>query len=349
MKIFRYSIASLLAVTMLAACGGGADDAGQPEAAQPKATETESSEPEEEQPLEPIAVSMSVLEAPSLSYFVVPLVRELGFDVANGLNLEFLPKPLGTLRTDFAAGTDQLTGAGTALGDGAQLTARGINTAFLFNAFDFWGAVVSEKDAPIETVSGVSGRSLAGTLTSTNYAMFEALAHRAGVNLADLAPENSPPAGLGTLMSAGRVDAVQLWEPAHTNLTSSDPGRFTSLDLAKAWKAEFGQSDIPYIGVVALRSWADANPEAVRRLFAMYKDVAQFIADEPRRAAELIAADTGIDVAVLEDVLNSDRFGMSVYATSDNPAAFETMFRAAVDSGYLEAMPGDEILYGPID
>lgn len=297
-----------------------------------------------------IPVSMSVLEPPSLTYFLVPLVEELGFDEDNGLEVEYLPKPAGTMRTDFAAGSDKLSAGGTILADVGLLNERGVDTQFLFNAWDFWGAVAATKESGITEIADLPGRTLAAALPTTNYAMFEAVAQMQGVDPDGLDAQGAQPSGLGTLLAAGRIDAVQLWEPAYTIVTRNNPDDYTTIDLAEAFRDETGISAVPYIGIAAHADWAEENGETIERLYDMYGDVAAYIEEQPEEAAQLIGADTDIDPEALTDLFASDRFGMSVYPATAEPDSFEAVLSAAVDSGYLSETPSTDILYdGDLD
>jgi hypothetical protein len=59
------------------------------------------------------------------------------------------------------------------------------------------------------------------------------------------------------------------------------------LNIESAWRDFAGSGNIPYLGVAAHRDWIAANPKAVQRLFAAYRDAADWFnanSDEGRRA-----------------------------------------------------------------
>src|SRR4051794_910846 len=83
-----------------------------------------------------------VFSPPSLSAFLPPIIKAQKFDQANGLDLSFPERTPDAYTTQFNSGEFKIGGAGTLQLIGNADT-RGIKVRYLFNLFDFWGAIVT--------------------------------------------------------------------------------------------------------------------------------------------------------------------------------------------------------------
>src|ERR1700755_65019 len=87
-----------------------------------------------------------VFSPPSLSAFLPPIIKAQKFDQANGLDLSFPERTPDAYSTQFNSGEFQIGGAGTLQLIGNADT-RGIKVKYLFNLFDYWGAIVTSRDS----------------------------------------------------------------------------------------------------------------------------------------------------------------------------------------------------------
>lgn len=327
---FRHATVTALAVSaglLLAACGSGDDDPG----SDPAGDDGDSAG-------EVVAVDIAVLEAPSLTSFYAPLIKENGLDTANGLDITFEPKSAAALRTEVASGQAEVSAGASVLTDVALLNQQGADTVYLFNTFDWWGTVVTPAASDISAVTDLEGETVLGALSTTNYAYFKITAAADGVDLGSLGETNSEPAGLVAAAKAGRNDAVQIWEPAHSVLTAGNDD-FRSLDLVGEFKAATDIDVIPYVGVAVQRSWLEEHEDLVQPLYDTFKAAQAFLDENPEEAAELISAATEIDVAVLNELIGSDRLAFSVYPASDVLDELAVITERATENGLLEAAP----------
>ena len=146
---------------------------------------------------------------------------------------------------------------------------------------------------------------------------------------------------------SGRVDAVQMWEPAHSVLTYGND-KFRAFDLVSDWKKQNGLTAVPYLGVAAHKEWVMENADLIPKLYQSYKMAADFITSNPDEAAQIIsdASDGKLKKEVLIDLIKSDRLALNVYWGDAHPEAAATVFEAATGTGYLEKMPIEGVLYG---
>src|SRR5215207_534982 len=168
-------------------------------------------------------VKISIFQPPSLGAFLPPLIKAKSLDAKNNITLEFVEKPSGTYNLDFAAGTDKVGGSAALLSEALRVN-KGMKVQYLFNLFDYWGTVVT-ANPDIKDLKGLEGKTLAADKATTNYAMFTYFAKKAGVDLDKVNIQTASGPALVTTAQADRADAVQLWEPAYTQLVRGTPGK----------------------------------------------------------------------------------------------------------------------------
>ena len=288
-----------------------------------------------------------VFSPPSLSAFLPPIIKAQKFDQANGLDLSFPERTPDAYATQFNSGEFKIGGAGT-----TQLIAiadtRGVKVRYLFNLFDYWGAVVTSRDN-VKTLKDLEGKEIAAARATTNYKMFEFFAKQQGVDVSRFKVVNTATPGLVSYAIADRADAIQIWEPAYTLLKSKKPSiRTLDMGIAKTWK-EFAKASerIPYLGVAAHAEWADQHPDLVKKLFAAYKAAAEWIEKNPDEAAKLIfpkspAADQK-DIASL--IRAKDRLGLSLVGANDIRKEIEAVYKVGIEVGYFDKMPSAASIY----
>jgi ABC-type nitrate/sulfonate/bicarbonate transport system substrate-binding protein len=219
---------------------------------------------------------------------------------------------------------------------------------YLFNLFDFWGAVVTSRPE-IKTLKDLEGKQLAGARATTNYVMFEFFAKKLGVDVSKIQVVNTATPGLVGYALANRADAVQIWEPAYTLLLAKKPDiRTLDMGIEKTWKEFAGGSRIPYLGVGAHSDWAEQNPALVAKLYATYKAAAEWIAKNPDEAAPLLAPGASAeDVKSMAALVRSnERLAMSLVPANDVRKEIEAVYKAGIDVGYFPSMPSSQTVYG---
>jgi NitT/TauT family transport system substrate-binding protein len=294
----------------------------------------------------PAKVSIVVFGFPSLGAFMPPVIKAKKMDEANGLDIEFVERTPDAYTTQFNSGEFKVGGSAAVLTVGLA-DARGVKVKYLFNLFDFWGAVVTSRDA-VKSLKDLEGKQLAAARSTTNYVMSEFFAKQQGVDTSKVEVVNTATPGLIGYAIADRADAVQLWEPAYTLLKSKKPGvRMLDYKMAETWKKFAGGERIPYLGLAAHADWIDANPTLVQKLYTTYKQAGEFIAKNPVEAAALIAPkSTPEDRAALVDLIKAnDRLGMAVVGANEVSKQIEAVYKAGIDVGYLKTQPSNDTIY----
>jgi NitT/TauT family transport system substrate-binding protein len=301
--------------------------------------------PSQSQPLDNL--SIVIFSAPSLGAFMPPVIKAKKLDQANGLDIRFEERTPDAYTAQFNSGEFKIGGSASLLTIGLA-DARGVKVKYLFNLFDFWGAVVTSRPE-IKTLKDLEGKQLAGARATTNYVMFEFLAKKLGVDVSKIQVVNTATPGLVGYALADRADAVQIWEPAYTLLLAKKPGiRTIDIGIETTWKAFAGGTRIPYLGVAAHADWADQNPALVAKLYATYKAAADWIAKNPDEAAPLVAPGASAeDVKSMATLIrNNERLAMSLVPANDVRNEIEAVYRAGIDVGYFPALPSSATVYG---
>ena len=292
-------------------------------------------------------ITIVIFGPPSLGAFLPPLIKEQKFDDANNLDITFEERPPDAYVAQFNSGEFKVGGSASLMTIGLA-DVRGVKVSYLFNLFDFWGAVVTNK-ADIKTLKDLEGRELAAARATTNYLMFEWLAKKQGVDTTKISVVNTATPGLLGFALADRADAVQLWEPAYTILISRKPDIKTLEDgTEKTWKAfTGGGSRIPYLGVAAHHDWIEQNKTLIPRLYKAYEQAAKWLTANPDAAAKLITPkSTPADQeALAKSIRANDRLGLSLASADEVRREIQSVYKAGIESGFLSKAPSEASIY----
>jgi NitT/TauT family transport system substrate-binding protein len=294
----------------------------------------------------PEPLTIVVFGAPSLGAFLPPVIKAQKFDEKNGLAIKFEERTPDAYTAQFNSGEFQLGGSAALLTVGLA-DARGVKVTYLFNLFDYWGAVVTSR-AEVKTLKDLEGKELAAAKGTTNYVMFDWFARQLGADTAKFSVINTATPGLIGYALADRAAAVQLWEPAYTTLLSKKADmRTIDLSIADSWKKFTGSRNIPYLGVAAHVAWAEKNQKLVPKLYAAYKEAAEWVTAHPEEASKLIASKGTPDdqKAIAELIRANDRLGMNVQWASDVAKEINSVYAAGKSISFLPSDPAPSTIY----
>ena len=294
----------------------------------------------------PEPVSIVVFGAPSLGAFLPPVIKAQKLDEKNGLAIKFEERTPDAYTAQFNSGEFQVGGSAALLTVGLA-DARGVKVTYLFNLFDFWGAVVTSRP-DVKELKDLESRDLAAAKGTTNYVMFDWFARQLGVDTGKFSVVNTATPGLVGYAMADRASAIQLWEPAYTTLISKKPDvRTIDIKIADSWKKFTGSSSIPYLGVAAHVAWAEKNKNLIPKLFAAYKEAAEWVAANPEAASKLILPKGTPDdqKAIAALIRHNDRLGMNVRWASDLRKEINSVYAAGKSIAFLPADPSPATIY----
>lgn len=294
----------------------------------------------------PEPVSIVVFGAPSLGAFLPPVIKAQKLDEKNGLAIKFEERTPDAYTAQFNSGEFQVGGSAALLTVGLA-DVRGVKVTYLFNLFDFWGAVVTSRP-DVKTLKDLEGKDLAAAKGTTNWVMFDWFARQQGIDTSKLSVINTATPGLVGYAMADRAAAVQLWEPAFTTLTSRKPEiRSIDMNIAASWMKFSGSKDIPYLGVAAHVSWAEKNSKLIPKLYASYKEAAAWVVANPDEAAKVIAPKGSADdqKAIAALIRANDRLGLNVKWAADVRKEIKSVYAAGKSISFLPSDPADTTIY----
>jgi ABC-type nitrate/sulfonate/bicarbonate transport system substrate-binding protein len=291
-------------------------------------------------------ISIVVFGSPSLGAFLPPVIKAQKLDEKNGLAIKFEERTPDAYTAQFNSGEFQLGGSAALLTVGLA-DIRGVKVTYLFNLFDFWGAVVTSR-AEVKTLKDLEGKEVAAAKGTTNYVMFDWFARQLGADTGKFSVINTATPGLIGYALADRAAAVQLWEPAYTTLISKKSElRTIDIGIAESWKKFTGSRNIPYLGVAAHIAWVEKNPKLVAQLYAAYKEASQWVTTHSDDAAKLIAPKGTPDdqKAIAELIKANDRLGMNVQWASDVRKEINSVYAAGKSIAFLPSDPAASTIY----
>jgi NitT/TauT family transport system substrate-binding protein len=294
----------------------------------------------------PEPLSIVVFGPPSLGAFLPPVITAQKLDQKNGLAIKFEERTPDAYTAQFNSGEFKLGGSASLLTVGLADT-RGVKVTYLFNLFDFWGAVVTSRP-DVKTLKDLQGKEVAAAKGTTNWVMFDWFARQLGADTAKFSVINTATPGLIGYALADRAAAVQLWEPAYTTLLSKKSDmRTIDIAIADSWQKFTGSRNIPYLGVAAHIDWVEKNPKLVAKLYATYREAAEWVAAHPDDAAKLIAPRGTPDdqKAIAELIRANDRLGMNVQWASDVAKEIKSVYAAGRSISFLPSDPSAATIY----
>ena len=295
-------------------------------------------------------VSIVVFGAPSLGAFLPPVIKAQKLDEKNGLSINFEERTPDAYTAQFNSGEFRVGGSAALLTVGLA-DVRGVKVTYLFNLFDYWGAVVTSRPE-IKSLKDLEGKDLAAAKGTTNYVMFDWFARQAGVDTSKLSVINTATPGLVGYALADRATAIQLWEPAYTTLHSKKPSiRMLDLKIQDSWKKMSGSTNIPYLGVAAHVDWAEKNKDLIPKLYTAYKQAAAWVTANPDEAAKLIASKGTDDdrKAIAELIRANDRLGMNLRSAAEVSKEIKAVYEAGRSIAFLPSDPSPATIYqGPM-
>ncbi|HXS39908.1 MAG TPA: ABC transporter substrate-binding protein [Stellaceae bacterium] len=294
----------------------------------------------------PTPLTIVIFSPPSLGAVLPGVIKQQKFDQADGLDITFAERTPDAYAAQFNSGEFQLGGSAAVLTLGLADT-RGVKVAYLFNLFDYWGAVVTQ-DPAIKSVADLRGKQMAAAKGTTNYAMFEWLAKQQGLDPSSVKVLNTATAGLVGYALANRADAVQLWEPAYTLLMEKKPDlRTLDLHITAQWQKFAGGTHIPYLGVAAHRDWIHQHEDLAAKLYHTYRAAGDWVAAHPTEAAPLIAPKASpADLKAIANLIkNNRRLGMNVEPAGKLENEIKAVYRAGRSLNYLPSEPSADSIY----
>lgn len=164
-------------------------------------------------------------------------------------------------------------------------------------------AVLVKSGSKIKDPSQLKGKKIAYVKGSYAHHLLSVVLERAGLTLNDIESVNLAAGDIPSAIENGEVDAGVLWEPFITQLVNQNRAEV----LIDGTDIKRGN-----LVIIATKDYATKNPEAIQTLLKVYNEAAQYIVDNPKEAAKLVADDFGLSEDELVEVFKNFNYSPKI-------------------------------------
>jgi NitT/TauT family transport system substrate-binding protein len=243
-----------------------------------------------------VRIGIAATEESALPFFAL----ENGFFKDAGLDVALTVFPPNQLMQGLLGGSLEIgvsNSGATALAHVHGLPISLLACGALYSPRQPISHVVTHPAAPIHGAKDLAGKTI-GLLAIRDMAQ-AAVMQWLDVNGGDSKSVHFvevPPLALAAAVQSGRIDAAIMNEPNFSN------AKGLVREIGLTYAAVAGGKPFAATGVTANKTWADANPAAVKRFAAVMHQTAQWTNRNHDEAATLIAKLTKIDPEVVRSI-----------------------------------------------
>lgn len=158
-------------------------------------------------------------------------------------------------------------------------------------------AILVPEDSPLQTVADLKGKKVAIQQASSSHLLTVKALEQAGITYNDIIPVFLPPSEARAAFESGSVDAWTIW----------DPFREAAIQELNARSLVEGQNVSPSNGFIESTSdFAATYPDTLRAILDQVREWQGWIYDNQDEYAEILAAETGLEVSVIKGVLRNE-------------------------------------------
>lgn len=277
MKLYRsvlVTVAGLIAVMAVAACGSSASNSASSSAASASAASSTSAQ----QPTgKSTAIRVAIPEDAPVNDVPVWIAEQEGFFAKRGLNVDaFVPNV--PFSSQLAALGHQYDLVFTSQPDLIRAVASGLHDVAVFGGEldvpqDPAAGLVMSPKSGVTSIKQLAGHSVgAPSTTGNNWLSFECWLTKSGVKPSSVRGVQVVTSEVPDLLNAGRVDGALIFDPILSNLIAKG-NRY----LGDAYPHCFGPGE-PAGYFVAPTEWAQAHKLELAKYLAAFKEAVSFIA-----------------------------------------------------------------------
>ena len=164
-------------------------------------------------------------------------------------------------------------------------------------------AVLVKSGSTITNPSQLKGKKIAYVKGSYAHHLLSIVLENEGLTLDDIQSVNLAAGDIPSAIESGEVDAGVLWEPFITQLVNQNRVEV----LVDGTNIKRGN-----LVVMATQDYATKNPEAIQIFLKVYNEAAQYIADNPQKAAELVSDDFSLSADELVEVFKNFNYSPKI-------------------------------------
>ncbi len=298
--------------------------------------------------ISPIKLKVGTLTFPAYMSIVHNVIKNQSLDKKNGLDVEWVG-----YSTIAAAYAGLATGEVAIWGGGANVFQRmhieGIPITII-STYATSTLYIVVRDPAINSIKDLAGKTLAIDVGAVDYQLIGAYALSQGLKLGeDITVRSAVYPVARAEFEAKRVDAAVLVEPHVALAKRADPATRAIWVGNEAWRELKGYDYAWYLLLAMNNDFLKKNPEAILRIIAMYKDAEDFIRDYPDKADLIVTQALNLPRGVIKEGIVTGRIDPRFRPIWD-PNVRENvwaLFKFAVDTGFIDKMPQESILYSP--
>lgn len=155
-------------------------------------------------------------------------------------------------------------------------------------------ALLVAADSKISSVQELEGKKVAYVTGSYAQHLLSLLLDEAGLSFDDIQSVNLPASDQPSALESGQVDAIVVWEQYISLLENDGVGKV----IADGTGIKRGNM-VTY----AVTDYAGAHPEVIEAYIKACQRASEYIDENAREAAEAIAEDFGVNVDIMEKIL----------------------------------------------
>jgi sulfonate transport system substrate-binding protein len=166
----------------------------------------------------------------------------------------------------------------------------------------FEEGILVPKDSPIQTIADLAGKNVGVAKGSSANAFLALALESVGLNWEDAEAVYLLPADAKAAFDGGAIDAWAIWDP-YAAVTEETSG---ARSIANGQTVDHTNRSF----YLAARPFATNDAEALRTLLDTLVESDAWAAENPEEVARLVAAETGIDEAILLTVEKRSAYGI---------------------------------------
>ncbi len=295
----------------------------------------------------PVKAKIARLTFPSLVTMIIDVAKDQGLDRKNGVDLE--PHSFGQIAPFYAAlasGEVDMSVAGPHVLQ--KMRNEGVPIKAVFTWARLNALAVITRDPTVKAITDLKGKSIAADMGSSEYQILAIYGRTQGVVFGkDVTVVQAGPPLARTQLQAGRVEAAMTWEPSATLTLRDNPDYRVIMTGDSAWKA-IARSNGWQLVLAMREDFLARHGDAVPRLMKTFQDAAAFIRSRVDDADRIVSGTVKLPPGIFKDAVTSGRLVYDIEpAWEGERAVLRDMFKVAVDSGYLQKLPDDGVIYRP--
>ncbi len=301
-------------------------------------------------PPQPIKIRLASIAFPSYMLFLQIIIQEKRFDLKHGLDVTWVPQPTipGFYATINTGEADGIPGGGPLVFQRMYL--EGSKLVITNTLVPMAAVYIVTSNPSINSLNDLRGKKLAVDVGAAEYVVLKTYGQSVGLDLEreiTIVPSAYPLARQRLLTE--EVDAAVLVEPHIALARAQNPAIRTVVNLNDLWTALTGQPFAVYLVTALSEDFVKRNPDAPRRLIAMFQEVEDFIARNPEEADRILAKGLNIPEGVMLYGILAERVRFRTLPswTAETKPVIVKMFEVAKQAGVLPDIPSENIIYKP--